>query len=584
LRRRHEPRAVMVHKYSPDALIRRRDRAYNLGFLVAKPSGTDLVCVPHVVAARTRTMAQSLVVHDRHDAVCGQHSHFARNATFHAKPHVSEDEFAFASSLHKKANAAKHGGLSKTMPPPPFRMDDTSWIHGTVQIAAVETLAATTVPQNNTLAATELPHKINKPLNKTFELLHKTHEPKSATLEPQDITIAANELLNKIFELHNKTFELLNKTLKLKSTTLEPQNNPSAAFVLLNKTVSLEPKSATIEPLDSTTAAFELLNKTNKPVNKTSELLDKTLEPNSATFEPLDSTTAAFELLSKIYEMQNTTHKIFAARELPIKILEPLNETNEQQTATLEPPYTTLAATELPNKTFLPHSEPDLLEVRFANDNIAQSLIVRDNLRQMYISNAKIFNKHLIAAALPIAVFAPLDSPLEVVKNSAAVALLPATPEPLNKIMPVVVPTEVLQVFTAFELSKTVPAAVRPKRPRKRHKPTLGTNANTMVTEVTVATVAAEVSAETVSTSSTEYIQLYNRYAAFADDVPDAESSADSQPDPEPPHFCEFCLADCGIEYYFDMIKEEFHCGDCHMGCLYDCMLCSSNAHRLNAR
>jgi hypothetical protein len=116
----------MPHKYSYDALMLRRDRAIRLGYIIAKPHGTDMVCVPRSVSDRAKTMARSLFVHDRHDQVCGHHSHFARSAALLAKPLVSAAEFASASALHRKANAAKHSGLLRKAASP---AQDPVWLN-----------------------------------------------------------------------------------------------------------------------------------------------------------------------------------------------------------------------------------------------------------------------------------------------------------------------------------------------------------------------------------------------------------------------------------------------------------------------
>ncbi len=146
-----------------------------------------------------------------------------------------------------------------------------------------------------------------------------------------------------------------------------------------------------------------------------------------------------------------------------------------------------------------------------------------------------------------------------------------ATAEPLDKTDPV----QNLKNIAGLELSTMTilvhPVAARRKRPRKRHLPRHLIPAVSVATVVDEAVAAAEAAEEPARSDCSESICTHNRYDALAAD----ESSADSVP----PDICEFCLADCGHEFFFDMIKEVFHCGDCHMGCLYDCMSCDSNAH-----
>jgi hypothetical protein len=199
----------------------------------------------------------------------------------------------------------------------------------------------------------------------------------------------------------------------------------------------------------------------------------------------------------------------------------------------------------------------DLGPVVAANRKIGNAELLRANMRLVLEANASLAN----------AAFVTVEP-----QNMTSVAV-----EPLKKtILPAVIHIEVLQVFTAFELSKTVPAAVRskrPKRPRKRHQPKLGNFANTVFTEVTVPAVADAVSAETVSTSCIDHIQLHNRYAALADDVSVAETSAESQLDSED-DLCDTCFGPRGRDYFFAPSTDTQHCVQCSALVQVPCMPC----------
>ena len=100
----------MPRRVRADKLAERRERAIHRGFL--KPThGNEFIEVDRRVASATRTMAESLKVHLEHDEAVGYPHHHARLASRQAlvDGHISEQEAASATQLHRKADRAKHG-------------------------------------------------------------------------------------------------------------------------------------------------------------------------------------------------------------------------------------------------------------------------------------------------------------------------------------------------------------------------------------------------------------------------------------------------------------------------------------------
>jgi len=102
---------VMPHCRSSASRLARRARALDRGFIVPC-DGARHVLVPHSLQPRVKAFASSLSLHDKHDALAGTRSHFARLASVAAyrENHISLDELNVASKSHKRANSAKHGG------------------------------------------------------------------------------------------------------------------------------------------------------------------------------------------------------------------------------------------------------------------------------------------------------------------------------------------------------------------------------------------------------------------------------------------------------------------------------------------
>jgi hypothetical protein len=495
--------------------------------------------VPSHIAPRVKVVAASLACHARHNELSMHSSHYARLAAVAAadKKLITASELLEASRLHRSANRAKHewnSSRSSVCAIDPLILENFK------NTAALELLDKNTIVQNfKTTAASELldPTTLVPNFQDTAapELLNKTTSVQNFN------NIAASELLDMTSSVQN--FKNIAASELLTMTSLVQNFNDTAASEML--------AMATFVQNFKDTAASEMLA--------------------MATFVQTFKNSAASELLDMTSDVQN--FKNIAASEL--LTMTSLVQNFKDSAAAELPNKTTLvqnfkpATSELPNKT--------IGEVFSANNDIARASVARDNLRQVFIDNAMLFDKNTAAAEL-------LDMTYLVqnFQNSAA-------SEPLDK-------TDLMQNFkniAALELpTMTIlvhPVAARLKRPRKRHMPRHLIPAASVATVVDEAVAAAEAAEETASSVCSESIRTHNRYDALAAD----ESPADSQlvppalvlevpPDPEPPGICEFCLADCGHEYYFDMIKEEFHCGDCHSGCLYDCMSCSSTAH-LNA-
>lgn len=98
----------MVHKYSPAALQRRRERAVARGYVQAKVPGTTFVQVPVVIAESVKTMAAALVAHRGLDISTGCQHHYLADAALHARPMISSEAFHRAMRLNKEAGRAKH--------------------------------------------------------------------------------------------------------------------------------------------------------------------------------------------------------------------------------------------------------------------------------------------------------------------------------------------------------------------------------------------------------------------------------------------------------------------------------------------
>ncbi len=77
------------HRYSAEALERRRARARTLGYLRHLPPGSQYVEVPADLTGRVRTITKSLAMHQTHSILNGRPSHYARTAAHAAMPTAS---------------------------------------------------------------------------------------------------------------------------------------------------------------------------------------------------------------------------------------------------------------------------------------------------------------------------------------------------------------------------------------------------------------------------------------------------------------------------------------------------------------
>ena len=98
----------MPHKHSPEARLARRRRAFRLGFLRSSATGKRWIQVDSEVANAARVSARSLEFHAKHDLASGISHHFARNATWEARNHISSHERNLAMKTHQQAGALKH--------------------------------------------------------------------------------------------------------------------------------------------------------------------------------------------------------------------------------------------------------------------------------------------------------------------------------------------------------------------------------------------------------------------------------------------------------------------------------------------
>ena len=115
----------MVHKHSPEALARRRARAYERGYLCAVPRpGCSWMSIRSDLRSATCQIAKSLAIHVDHDSLVETHHHYARDATLAAKHAIPADEFSDAMAAHKFANAAKHEISSRQSTDSEFAMNE----------------------------------------------------------------------------------------------------------------------------------------------------------------------------------------------------------------------------------------------------------------------------------------------------------------------------------------------------------------------------------------------------------------------------------------------------------------------------
>ena len=101
----------MPHLRSPEAARARRLRAEELGFLQPTLNGRYAwVRVPRGLAAEVKVIVASLCLHREHEEKVGRRFHYARHASA-AALNGEPESFRAASTIHRKANVAKHSGF-----------------------------------------------------------------------------------------------------------------------------------------------------------------------------------------------------------------------------------------------------------------------------------------------------------------------------------------------------------------------------------------------------------------------------------------------------------------------------------------
>ena len=98
--------ANMPHSRSAAAMVLRRDRALQRGYLQSVPRGSSFILVPSPVHQRCKRVVASLALHASHNALAGKPYHFARHAT--AAAPLPQDDKRIAYKVHRAANHAKH--------------------------------------------------------------------------------------------------------------------------------------------------------------------------------------------------------------------------------------------------------------------------------------------------------------------------------------------------------------------------------------------------------------------------------------------------------------------------------------------
>mmetsp|Transcript_82100 Transcript_82100/g.142717 ORF Transcript_82100/g.142717 Transcript_82100/m.142717 type:complete len:104 (+) Transcript_82100:51-362(+) len=98
----------MPHSHSKAAASRRRARAVERGYIQLVPDGCAHVCVPQVVAQRTKLVAKSLAKQHAHLALAQQPSHTAAISALRVRQILSDEELKDTMLVHKAANSAKH--------------------------------------------------------------------------------------------------------------------------------------------------------------------------------------------------------------------------------------------------------------------------------------------------------------------------------------------------------------------------------------------------------------------------------------------------------------------------------------------
>ena len=137
---------TIPHRYSPDALQRRRERDRQRGYLVPRPPIGRYVAVPHHLHAAAHHAVRSLDLHCRHDFLAEQSHHHARLAILaaHGRHLIDDREARGALAVHRAAGRLKHtfSALAKHDVFQPFSTTSAFDSQGSVQSAVIATAVA----------------------------------------------------------------------------------------------------------------------------------------------------------------------------------------------------------------------------------------------------------------------------------------------------------------------------------------------------------------------------------------------------------------------------------------------------------
>ena len=116
----------MPHTHSAEARSRRFHRAYCRGYITSTGSGRRWLNVSAAIFSELKVISESLERHFNDQLFTGRTHHFARAAAFDsfASGMTTKEQLVAASSLHRRANRAKHKpGLRPIVEPPARGID-----------------------------------------------------------------------------------------------------------------------------------------------------------------------------------------------------------------------------------------------------------------------------------------------------------------------------------------------------------------------------------------------------------------------------------------------------------------------------
>jgi hypothetical protein len=552
----------MPHKYSEDALRLRRARALRLGFLVSKPVGTALVCVPQSVAARAKVMATSLVVHDLHDRMSGHHSHFARNAAALAKPHVSDFEFVSANIMHQKANAAKHGG-------PVCAATGSNWSGDTRRnraIAAREqpSLAAKNMTVASNISTIAAPVQPSMPYHAQLKKPFAPRElplTKNTTVAPNLSIIAALvqphltdnvQLKEPIAAFVQPSAELLELQLVTgKLFTL--LSDAKAVLSLLVAAVDQQPQQRPAQHSAVTTFLEKLIAKDN------ASRLTKLHAANASLFNKFEahaascakeasdhshSAAAAAALKLRMKALASCNAKLFFKHEFAVLNFEPLEAAVPTRTRFAKNVMATTGVPVVAPKRA--HTKPCLEVAPIGVLLPPEPIITHNSFAALYDAVEQPSLPHYVQLMKPIDI---CDLPLT--KNTTStnlVTIAAAVQPPLTKHVQLKKPLALNVLTHAATVQPNLPANVQLMEPIA-----------SLELPLAEAMVVAPVAATTVAPA------LLLEPEAFVEVEPGELSSSD---------LCEDCGQPFGGDFFYHLRNELHHCAMCHASCSCECMLC----------